>query len=77
MEKYNLFSKRNLLITGLAAIVLLIPGCQTFQSSSNIQESSGQKEVYIDNNAQEHAARVESLEGRNNPVYLKLINVDF
>lgn len=72
MEKYI----RNILVTGLAAIALFATaGCQTLKIEPIYYPDN--RELYIDNNTLEHAARVESLEGRNNPVYLKLINKTF
>jgi len=77
MEKY-LLNKRNLLITGLAALALLATtGCQTLKSRIEPVYYHDNRGVYVDDNAREHAAREESLQGKNTPVYATLVNISF
>jgi len=74
MKKYSPITKtRKTLMTGLTAIILLIPGCQTFEPGIYEPDNYDPKGVYVvDNNAQEHAAREESLQGRDTLVYPRI-----
>jgi len=77
MEKYTIFNKRNLITAGLAAITLLIPGCQTLQPRNYNPIDYDQLGVYVDNNERDHSAKVESLQGKNTPVYPTIGNINF
>ena len=53
MEKYTLPDKRKFLMAGLAAIVLLIPSCQTLKIEPVYYQDFQRQEMYMDKNTQE------------------------
>jgi capsular polysaccharide biosynthesis protein len=73
-----ILNKRKFLIAGLSAVVLFATaGCQTLKVNPVYENNYDTQGVYIDDNAREHTARIESLEDRKTPVYLKIIDKTF
>jgi hypothetical protein len=69
---------RNILTAGLTTLALLATtGCQTFQPRNYEPNQCDQKGVYVDNNARDHSARENSLQGRDTLVYPTILNINF